>query len=51
MYWPVKIEARLGEHSDVLTNAFTRCAPSLAIRSIVGVSRKAGASGMKPMKS
>ena len=45
------IEARLGEQSDVLTKALARCAPSLAMRSILGVSRNAGEPSMNPMKS
>src|SRR5262245_4644660 len=36
-YWPVRIEARLGEHSGVVWNAFTHCAPSCARRSMCGV--------------
>lgn len=51
MYCPVKIEARLGEQSDVVTNALTRWAPSRAIRSKAGVSSHAGALVMKLMKS
>lgn len=50
-YCPVRIDARLGEHSDVVTNALRTCAPSAAIRSSAGVSSHSGAPGMKPMKS
>ena len=39
-YWPVRIDARLGEHSAVVTNAFGTCAPRSAIRSRFGVRRK-----------
>ena len=51
MYCPVRIDARLGEHSDVLTKALAKWAPSRAMRSRFGVSRNFGPPGMKPMKS
>ncbi len=50
-YCPVRIDALLGEQSDVVTNAFSTCAPSRAIRSSAGVSSQSGAFGWKPMKS
>ena len=50
MYCPVKIEALLGEHRDVLTNAFFMWAPSEASLSIVGVSSHSGESGWNPIK-
>ena len=37
-YTPVRIDARLGLHSAVVTKAFLKCAPSRAIRSSCGVS-------------
>src|SRR6185503_9745193 len=36
-YWPVRIDARLGEHSGVVWKAFANCAPSCASRSMCGV--------------
>jgi hypothetical protein len=36
-YWPVRIEARFGEHSGVGWNAFSNIAPSCARRSMCGV--------------
>ena len=51
MYWPVRMVARLGEQSDVVTKAFAKCAPSLAMRSRFGVSRNSGPFGWKPRKS
>jgi hypothetical protein len=51
MYWPVRIEARTGEQSDVVTNALAMCAPCVAMVSIAGVSSHSGAPGWKPMKS
>jgi hypothetical protein len=43
------MEALLGEQSDVVTNAFFRWAPSLAILSMPGVCSP-GTAFMKPMK-
>ena len=51
MYWPVRMVARLGEQSDVVTKVLARYAPWLAIRSRFGVSRNSGPSGWKPRKS
>jgi hypothetical protein len=38
-YWPVRIEARFGEHSGVVWKAFSKSAPSRARRSMFGVCR------------
>ncbi len=37
-YWPVRIDARLGEHRAVVTNAFGSLTPRLARASMFGVS-------------
>ena len=47
---PVRMEARLGEESDVVTNAFFRQAPSRAMRSSAGVCSH-GTVPVNPMKS
>ena len=39
-YLPVSIEARLGEHNAVVTNAFLKWTPSRASESRTGVCRK-----------
>jgi len=44
------MDARLGEHREVLTKALARWAPWRAMRSRFGVSRNDGASFMKLMK-
>jgi hypothetical protein len=36
-YWPVRIDARLGEQIGVVWNARSKSAPSCAIRSMCGV--------------
>jgi len=38
-YCPVRMQARFGEHSGVVWNAFANCAPSRASRSMFGVFR------------
>ena len=48
MYWPVRIEARLGLHSAVVTKALGKCTPSRAIRSMFGV---LSAGSRKPIAS